>query len=135
MACCFFFNKGFRNGNSVFDALSFKESGNIIVGAEYAQLFAGVLCGNMGDKIAHCFCGSGHIGIGEISLNKPFIRKVPNLVFKSKNTFKGWPVFSEVVIDMNENFTAVADQEIGCQLTAGKIIIINLFEVSAGSFY
>ncbi|MCI7181279.1 MAG: hypothetical protein MSA26_12075 [Lachnospiraceae bacterium] len=35
---------------------------------------------------------------------------------------------------MNKNFTSIANQKIGSQLSAGKIIIVNLLKIAAGTF-
>ena len=82
----------------------------------------------------HGFSSLRHVSVSEIVFNKTFITQISHFIFKSQNSFERRPVFAIIIIDMNKNFTSIANQKIGSQLSAGKIIIVNLLKIAAGTF-
>ena len=86
------------------------------------------------NQFIHGFCSFGQVWICEIIFNKPFITKIFYLIFKSQDSFKGWPVFSKIIINMNENFTVVTYQKICGKFATSKVIIVNLLKITADTF-
>ena len=112
----------------------FDQIRDIIVGTEDTDFFSGILCHYILNQFFHVLQSFRSVWVSKFFYNKSLIAQISYFVFKPKYSFERRPGFPEIIVDMNENFAPVLNEKICSQFATVEVVIVNLFEIPAGSF-